>query len=61
MLRNPPLLQIGDKQGGFLIKWSDPKNDHKKSAKNMIFVFRTFKVQKKSSEKQGGFLIKGGS
>ena len=37
-VKKPPLLQIGDKQGGFLIKWPDPKNDHKKIGEKHDFL-----------------------
>ena len=30
MLRTPPCCRSGTNKGGFLIKWSDPKNDHQK-------------------------------
>ena len=49
-VKKPPLVADRGQTRGFLIKWSDTKNDNKKISENMIFeLFRTFKIQKRNS------------
>ena len=64
-LRNPPLFQIRDKQGG--VSYESPRSPKfppcggLKIAKTLIFGrFSKFQNPKNFRDKQGGFLIKGG-